>query len=175
MLYVPGLSKRLLSVRQWNTTGGDVLFDIDHCILSIMDSATNERFNMAVKPPYADSDEELHSPNANSASDAVLPTDDVFKTRDIGDAYFQVPLESFAGCPAFVDAMEQMQTKERPKPKEESPKKDKRTKVASTLLHHRMGHRSIPVLLNASKHEVWQDTRIGFEHDSFCEGCKISI
>ena len=86
----------------------------------------------------------------------------------------QVPLESFAGYPAFVDAMEQMQTKEEPKPKEEKPKKDKRTKVASTLLHHRMGHRSIPVLLNASKHEVWQDTRIGFEHDSFCEGCKIS-
>ena len=92
VLYVPGLSKRLLSVRQWNTTGGDVLFDIDHCILSIMDSATNEKFDMAVKPPYADSDEELHSPNANSASDAVLPTDDVFKTRDIGDAYFASPI-----------------------------------------------------------------------------------
>ena len=47
-------------------------------------------------------------------------------------------------------------------------------KISSNLLHQRMGHKSLPVLLNASKHEVWKDTRMGFEHDAFCEGCKVS-
>ena len=46
--------------------------------------------------------------------------------------------------------------------------------IPSNLLHQRMGHRSPPVLLNASHNEVWKDTRMGFERDAFCEGCKIS-
>ena len=67
VLYVPGLSRRLLSVRQWNTTGGDVVFELNHCVLSILDSESDLHFDMHVRPHYATEHEELHSPDANIA------------------------------------------------------------------------------------------------------------
>ena len=46
--------------------------------------------------------------------------------------------------------------------------------VESSLLHRRMGHRSIPTLLLASENKLWIDTRISFGSDRMCEDCKIS-
>ena len=48
-------------------------------------------------------------------------------------------------------------------------------RVESTLLHKRLGHTSIPALANASHHEVWEDTKLSFGHDKYCEDCKISF
>ena len=40
VLYVPDLGKRLLSVRHWNSTGGDIVFKMDHCVLIVCDYET---------------------------------------------------------------------------------------------------------------------------------------
>ena len=68
VLYVPGISRRLISVRQWNTTGGDVLFEMDHCVLSVLDADSHLSFDMHVRPPYATEQNELHSPDANATT-----------------------------------------------------------------------------------------------------------
>ena len=41
VLYVPGLNKRLLSVRQWNLNGGNILFELEHCLISFYDPSNN--------------------------------------------------------------------------------------------------------------------------------------
>ena len=84
VLYVPGLSRRLLSVRQWNTTGGDVLFEMDHCVLSVLDADSHLSFDMHVRPPYATDQEELHGPDAN----ATVTLDTIQEENDnTHDAY----------------------------------------------------------------------------------------
>ena len=170
VLYEPGLSKKLLSVRQWNITGGDVHFDINHCTLSVLDSNTNQSFDMAVRSPYASAYDDLHSPNANATAGFA-------HQLNVSEAFHQVPTDQSQLIERFASPAQQTKIKEESSNKLQVPEEDqkvKMTKVPSTLLHHRMGHRSIPVLLNASKHQACLDTKIGFKHDSFCEGCKIS-
>ena len=101
VLYVPGLTRRLISVRQWNVTGGDVSFEMDHCTLTVCDATSGECEQYSVKPPYASTQQELQTPQVfgHEASPAdVIP----------------------------------------------------QKYIESSLLHRRMGHRSIPVLLHAS-------------------------
>jgi hypothetical protein len=46
VLYVPGLSRRLLSVDQWNASGGEIWFHPQHTTLRAVDSDTGEsQFN----------------------------------------------------------------------------------------------------------------------------------
>ena len=42
VLHVPGLTKRLLSVRQWNVSGGDIFFKTDHYVFTVYDSITGK-------------------------------------------------------------------------------------------------------------------------------------
>ena len=108
VLFVPEISRRLLSVRQWNITGGDVTFDINHCVLTVCNHTTEECFEFIVTPPYASTQEDLHDMQAN-----------------------------------YHDAFPTVARK---------PKSKRR--VESSLLHKRMGHRSLPVLMNASEHDL---------------------
>ena len=126
VLYVPGLNKRLMSVRQWNVTGGNVLFELDHCILTVCNQDTDECFDFAVRPPYMSSYQQLHEPQAYSIQ-AASPVNEKKKKR-----------------------------------------------IDSSLLHRRLGHRSLPVLLHASDNELWDDVKVKFQRDSFCDDCKIS-
>ena len=71
VLYVPGLTKRLLSVRQWNMTGGDINFGFEHCHLTVCDTENDKCMRFAVNPPYADTDDELHTPQAHMARTPV--------------------------------------------------------------------------------------------------------
>ena len=64
VIHVPGLNRRLISVRQWNLSGGNISFNIDHCIIKVRNNETGETFDYAVRPPYADTQSKLHTPNA---------------------------------------------------------------------------------------------------------------
>ena len=68
VLSVPELNRRLLRVKKWNNTGGDILFELNHCTLRILDSESNLNFNIHVRPLYAAEQKELHVNDANSAS-----------------------------------------------------------------------------------------------------------
>ena len=52
VLYVPELNKRLISVRQWKMTGGDVSFELDHCVMSVHDPLTDKTTKYNVTPTY---------------------------------------------------------------------------------------------------------------------------
>ena len=43
----------------------------------------------------------------------------------------------------------------------------KRSYIDSSLLHRRMGHRSVPVLLHASQNNLWLDTKMALANDDF--------
>ena len=45
-----------------------MLFEMDHCVLSVLDADSNLSFDMRVRPPYATEQEELHGPDANAAA-----------------------------------------------------------------------------------------------------------
>ena len=66
VLFVPGISRRLLSVRQWNVTKGDVKFNINQCVMTVCNHDTNECFEFVITPPYASTQDELHSPEVNA-------------------------------------------------------------------------------------------------------------
>ena len=51
VLYVPGLNRRLISVRQWNLNRGDIHFGMNHCTLSVYDPINEKTLQFAVKPP----------------------------------------------------------------------------------------------------------------------------
>ena len=120
VLYVPGLNQRLISVRQWNATGGNVHFEMEHCILTVCDAITGECMDYAVKPPYFA--EDLHTPEAHQSGQAALVLQG----------------------------------------------------VELSLLHRRLGHRSLPALVNASDHELWNDAKVTFGNDRTCDDCKIT-
>ena len=44
-----------------------MLFEMDHCVLSVLDADINLSFDMHVRPPYAAEQGELHGPEANAA------------------------------------------------------------------------------------------------------------
>ena len=64
-------------------------------------------------------------------------------------------------------------SKKRDEKTQEETKNEEFTYVDSGLLHRRLGHRSIPVLMNASKNQLWKDTRMTLLRDGFCDNCKI--
>jgi hypothetical protein len=52
VLYVPGLSRRLLSVDQWNAAGGEIWFHPEHTTLRAVDSDTGESHSFSVAKPF---------------------------------------------------------------------------------------------------------------------------
>ena len=64
--------------------GGVVLFEMDHCVLTVLDSNSHLNFDMHVRPPYATEQEELHGPDAHAATelDTIEEEDD-----NVHDAY----------------------------------------------------------------------------------------
>jgi hypothetical protein len=48
-----------------------------------------------------------------------------------------------------------------------------RRAMPSILMHRRLGHRTINTLIIGSKNEVWADTKLRLESDSFCDSCQI--
>jgi hypothetical protein len=52
VLHVPGLSRRLLSVDQWNASGGEMWFHPQHTALRAVDSDTGESHSFSVAKPF---------------------------------------------------------------------------------------------------------------------------
>ena len=52
VLYVPGLSRRLLSVDQWNAAGGEIWFHPQHTTLCAVDSKSGEAHSFSVAKPF---------------------------------------------------------------------------------------------------------------------------
>ena len=52
VLYVPGLSRRLLSVDQWNAAGGEIWFHPEHTTLCAVDSESGEAHSFSVAKPF---------------------------------------------------------------------------------------------------------------------------
>jgi hypothetical protein len=48
-----------------------------------------------------------------------------------------------------------------------------RRAMPSILMHRRLGPRTINTLIIGSKNEVWADTKLRLESDSFCDSCQI--
>ena len=105
VLYVPDLIKRLLSVRHWNSTGGDIVFKIDHFVLTVCDYKSNDSYDFTVRAPYAAIKEEFYTPDAGN----------------------------FTACPSNTKGVRY---------------------VDANPMHARLGHRSIPALINASEKNV---------------------
>ena len=49
-----------------------------------------------------------------------------------------------------------------------------RKKIASELLHQRLGHRSTRSLLSGDTANVWEDVELRIDPDPFCTSCQIS-
>jgi hypothetical protein len=49
------------------------------------------------------------------------------------------------------------------------------TKVSQSLLHRRLGHRSISSLVLADRDVLWDDIQITPDRDDFCETCEITL
>jgi hypothetical protein len=45
--------------------------------------------------------------------------------------------------------------------------------VPASLLHRRLGHRTINTMIIGSKNEVWADATLRLEADNFCDSCQI--
>jgi hypothetical protein len=52
VLHVPGLSRRLLSVDQWNAAGGEIWFHPEHTALRAVDSESGEAHSFSVAKPF---------------------------------------------------------------------------------------------------------------------------
>jgi hypothetical protein len=52
VMWVPGLSRRLLSVDQWMADGGAIHFNADHTTICVVDRDTNETHSFDVPKPF---------------------------------------------------------------------------------------------------------------------------
>jgi hypothetical protein len=73
VLYVPGLSRRLLSVDQWNAAGGEIWFHPDHTTLRAVDSDTGEAQSFSVAKPFALLRNFDSLPSATSQTESTRP------------------------------------------------------------------------------------------------------
>ena len=121
VLYVPGLSRRLLSVDQWMAAGGDIHFNLTYTTIRVVDSDTDESHSFNVPKPFPSPQDPPNKP-IDAAYQAAAP-----------------------------------------------PKKS----VPASLLHRRLGHRTINTMIVGSKNEVWADTTLRLESDNFCDSCQI--
>jgi hypothetical protein len=71
VLHAPGLSRRLLSVDQWNAAGGETLFHPEHATLRAVDSDTGEAHSFSVAKPFTLLRNIDGLPSASSQQDTV--------------------------------------------------------------------------------------------------------
>ena len=48
------------------------------------------------------------------------------------------------------------------------------TKISQSLLHRRLGHRSMSTILMAHEDEIWDDANVILDSEEFCETCRIT-
>ena len=65
VLHVPEFTRRLMSVRQWDITGGDLSFEMDHYTLTVCNATTGQSEQYAVKSPYDSTQPELQTPQVS--------------------------------------------------------------------------------------------------------------
>ncbi len=129
VLYVPGLSRRLLSVDQWNAAGGEIWFHPEHTTLKAVDSDAGEAHSFSVAKPFALLRNIDGLPSASSQRESST-------SRSTA-----VQQEANASTSMQSDAT--TATKQA---------------VSSDLLHRRLGHRTIAAIMAGSRNEVWADT-----------------
>jgi transposase InsO family protein len=117
VLHVPGLNKRLLSVREWNHSGGSVTFLADRCRLEIIDESKDTKHTLDINLPF-----------------------------DGGQ---------------LIDEVHHADT-------------HPRAKIATTLLHQRLGHRAVSALLLADEDRIWADVDVVPDPEEFCDVCRIT-
>jgi transposase InsO family protein len=125
VLYVPGLTRRLISVSEWNACGGQILHLRDRTRVQV----------------YNDDDE----------IDAVI---------------------DLPPCPGGTGEGVQIHSvrAHRQRSKQTHP----RIKIPQSLLHRRLGHRSMSSILMANEDDLWDDVKITEDRDEFCEICSIT-
>jgi hypothetical protein len=146
VLLVPGLNRRLLSVSQWNIDGGHVNFSPEFCHLTIIDSETNENYNLRVAPPFH---QQAH--NTTALEQVITPNDE----------------------PA-PDSTPPLLTDEPLRHPHESTTNRFKLPVQSKLLHDRLLHRGLGSLIIARDADLWHDTTLVVDNDPFCWSCRIS-
>jgi hypothetical protein len=117
VLHVPGLNRRLLSVREWNHSGGSVTFLADRCRLKIVDESRDTKHTLDIGLPFADGQ--------------------------------------------FIDEVHNADVQPR-------------AKIATTLLHQRLGHRAVSALLLADEDRIWADVDVVPDPEEFCDICRIT-
>ena len=120
VLYVPGLSRRLFSVTQWTSSGGELSFNGDICNIAYEDNnVPPTTMRMTLRAPFSPGDAAGHLVHPVAAHAKIA--------------------------------------------------------TPSGLLHHRLGHRSIQALGAASEADLWEDTSLTLDEDTFCWGCEITF
>ena len=61
------------------------------------------------------------------------------------------------------------------RPTTPAPVTKRKMAIPSGLLHRRLGHRSVAALGAGSEADVWSDSTMSFENDTFCWGCKVVL
>jgi hypothetical protein len=126
VLFVPGLTKRLLSVPEWNSCNGQIYHMIDRQRVEIFDD-----------------------------------------NREIC-AFIDLP-----PCPGATEGVEHIHAVSQRE--EMRAKSGPITKIPQSLLHRRLGHRSIASLMMADQDVLWEDVQMIPDKDEFCETCQITL
>jgi hypothetical protein len=126
VLFVPGLTKRLLSVPEWNSYNGQIYHMIDRQRVEIFDD-NREICAFIDLPPCPGATEGVELIHAVSQ---------------------RQEMRAGSGTP---------------------------TKIPQSLMHRRLGHRSIASLMMADQDILWADVTMIPDKDEFCETCQITL
>jgi hypothetical protein len=125
VLYVPGLTRRLMSVHGWNACGGKILHLQDRTRVEVYD------------------DDEIN---------AVI---------------------DFPPCPGATEGTTEIHTAQ-VKHRNRQPHAPTPTKISQSLLHRRLGHRSMSTILMADEDDMWNDVNVVQDREEFFETCRIT-
>jgi hypothetical protein len=126
VMYVPGLTRRLVSVREWNACGGQILHLQDRTRVEVYDD-----------------DDEIY-------------------------AIIDLP-----PCPGATDGTTEIHTAQVRQRNRQSHAPNP-TKISQSLLHRRLGHRSMSTVLMADQDDKWNDVDVIQDREEFCETCWIT-
>jgi hypothetical protein len=126
VLHVPGLTKRLFSVHEWNSCDGQVYHMTDRQRVEIY-NGDNQVCAIVDLPP----------------------------------------------CPGPTEGVSQLHAVR--VRGEKRARTNKLTRVSQSLLHRRLGHRSISSLLLPDRDVLWDDIQITPDRDEFCDKCEITL
>jgi hypothetical protein len=76
-------------------------------------------------------------------------------------------------CPGATEGTTEIHTAQ-VKQRNKQPNAPIPTKISQSLLHRRLGHRSMPTILMADEDDMWNDVNVIQDREEFCETCRIT-